>query len=160
MGGDPGGRIGWVVVEADNRNDGIQRLPVSSIEGQGPGQGDGFPRVRSKTIPGLENLVVVRIRTVPPEDDSDPVGRSEGRCVRDVDIESRGEGVEAGNRLHRDYDILGEVDVPELRVARPQRMRWVKRKAIKPSEAEVGNNPASRSAQLRVLERVGSKEAG
>ena len=65
-----------------------------------------------------------------------------------------------GREETRDYDILGEVDVPELRVARPQRMRWVKRKAIKPSEAEVGNNPASRSAQLRVLERVGSKEAG
>ena len=58
----------------------------------------------------------------------------------------------------RDYDVPGEVDVPELRVARPQRMRWVQRKAIKPDAVEVANNPASRSAQLRVLERVGMEE--
>ena len=58
----------------------------------------------------------------------------------------------------RDYDVPGEVDVPDLRVARPQRMRWVQRKAIKPDAVEVANNPASRSAQLRVLERVGMEE--
>ena len=65
-----------------------------------------------------------------------------------------------GREETRDYDIQGEVDVPELRIARPQRMRWVQRKAIKPSASEVEKNPASRSAQLRVLERVGTKEAG
>ena len=58
----------------------------------------------------------------------------------------------------RNYDVAGEVDVPELRVARPQRMRWVQRKAIKPEAVEVAQNPASRSAQLRVLERVGMGE--
>ena len=58
----------------------------------------------------------------------------------------------------RDYDVPGEVDVPDLRVARPRRMRWVQRKAIKPDAVEVANNPASRSAQLRVLERVGMEE--
>lgn len=57
----------------------------------------------------------------------------------------------------RDYDVPGETDVPEQRIPRAQRMRWVQRKAIKATEAEVENNPASRSAQLRVLERVGQE---
>ena len=64
-----------------------------------------------------------------------------------------------GREETRDYDVPGEVDVPELRVGRPQRMRWVQRKAIKPEAVEVAQNPASRSAQLRVLEREG-KEIG
>ena len=63
-----------------------------------------------------------------------------------------------GREETRDYDVPGEVDVPELRVGRPQRMRWVQRKAIKPEAVEVAQNPASRSAQLRVLERVGMEE--
>ena len=63
-----------------------------------------------------------------------------------------------GREETRDYDVQGEVDVPDLRVARPKRMRWVQRKAIKPEVVEVAQNPASRSAQLRVLERVGKEE--
>ena len=83
----------FVVVEADNRNDGIQRLPVSSIEGQGPGQGDGLPRVRSKTVPSPKNLVVVGVGTVPPENDAQPVGCRVGRGGRDVDVQTHAEGI-------------------------------------------------------------------
>jgi 16S rRNA (cytosine1402-N4)-methyltransferase len=58
-----------------------------------------------------------------------------------------------GNERARDYTFDGEVDVPELR--RPQRpeLRWVSRKAIRPGAAELAENPRSRSAQLRVLEK-------
>jgi 16S rRNA C1402 N4-methylase RsmH len=34
-------------------------------------------------------------------------------------------------------------------------LKWVQRKAIQPSEVEVAANPRSRSAQLRVMEKVG-----
>lgn len=61
---------------------------------------------------------------------------------------------EFGRRLSRDYDFPGEVDVPELRRPRPARARWVRRQAIKPGDEEVRRNPRSRSAQLRVLEKL------
>lgn len=54
----------------------------------------------------------------------------------------------------RDYDFEGEVDVPEFRRPRVPELRWVQRKAIQPSAAEVRSNPRSRSAQLRVLEKT------
>ncbi len=53
-----------------------------------------------------------------------------------------------------DYTFPGGVDVPELRVPRDPDLKWVNRKAILPSEAEQAENPRSRSAQLRVLEKV------
>ncbi len=56
----------------------------------------------------------------------------------------------------RDYDVPGEEDVPALRVPRPPRMRWVNRKAIRASEHELAANPRARSAQLRVLEKLGA----
>ena len=56
----------------------------------------------------------------------------------------------------RDYDVLGEEDVPALRVDRPPRMRGVNRKAICASEEELEVNPRARSAQLRVLEKLGA----
>ncbi len=59
-----------------------------------------------------------------------------------------------GRERAREYDFPGEVDVPELRVARVPELRWVSRKAICPSELELAENPRSRSAQLRVLERI------
>jgi 16S rRNA (cytosine1402-N4)-methyltransferase len=46
------------------------------------------------------------------------------------------------------------VDVPELRQPRKPEMKWVTRKAIKPDEDELNENPRSRSAQLRVLEKI------
>jgi 16S rRNA (cytosine1402-N4)-methyltransferase len=61
---------------------------------------------------------------------------------------------EFGRRLSRDYEWPGEVDVPELRRPRPPLMRWVWRKALKPGEAELRDNPRSRSAQCRVLEKI------
>ena len=59
-----------------------------------------------------------------------------------------------GRELCRDYDFPGEVDVPELRVARAPKGRWISRKAIMPTEEEQRENPRARSAQLRVLEKL------
>ncbi len=61
---------------------------------------------------------------------------------------------EFGREKTRDYDFSGEVDVPELRTPRAPEMRWVSRKAITPGETELTENPRSRSAQLRVLEKI------
>jgi len=54
----------------------------------------------------------------------------------------------------REYSFPGEVDVPELRKPRKPEIRIVTRKAIKPSAAEIAENPRSRSAQLRVFEKI------
>ena len=59
-----------------------------------------------------------------------------------------------GKERTRDYTFEGEVDVPELRKPRVPEMRWVQRKAIQPNAEEQELNPRSRSAQLRVLERI------
>jgi 16S rRNA (cytosine1402-N4)-methyltransferase len=59
-----------------------------------------------------------------------------------------------GREQTRDYEFDGEVDVPELRRSRMPALRWVSRKAIQPTEAEVAENPRARSAQLRILERL------
>ena len=53
----------------------------------------------------------------------------------------------------RDYTFVGE-DVPELRTACVPEMTLVNRKAIMPGEAELAENPRSRSAQLRVMEKI------
>jgi len=67
----------------------------------------------------------------------------EVRCVK-----------EFGRERTRDYDVRGEVDVPELRVPRAPEMRWIARSGLTPGEAELADNPRSRSAQLRVLEKI------
>jgi 16S rRNA (cytosine1402-N4)-methyltransferase len=54
----------------------------------------------------------------------------------------------------RDYTFTGGVDVPELREPRAPEVKLVTRKAISPGEAELGANPRSRSAQLRVIEKL------
>lgn len=51
----------------------------------------------------------------------------------------------------RDYTFTGGVDVPELREPRAPELVWVVRKALQPGARELGENPRSRSAQLRVL---------
>lgn len=61
---------------------------------------------------------------------------------------------EFGRELTRDYTVAGGVDVPELRQARPPLARWVTRKALKPGPTEQAANPRSRSARLRVLEKL------
>jgi 16S rRNA (cytosine1402-N4)-methyltransferase len=59
-----------------------------------------------------------------------------------------------GRARARDYTFTGGVDVPELREPRAPELAWVTRKAMKPGEGELAENPRSRSAQLRVLEKV------
>jgi 16S rRNA (cytosine1402-N4)-methyltransferase len=59
-----------------------------------------------------------------------------------------------GRERTRDYTFPGKVDVPELRSPRVPELKWISRKAILPGEAELNENPRSRSAQLRVLERI------
>jgi len=52
------------------------------------------------------------------------------------------------------YTCAGEVDVPELRQPRTPEAKWVMRKALTPGAAERAANPRSRSARLRVLEKL------
>jgi 16S rRNA (cytosine1402-N4)-methyltransferase len=59
-----------------------------------------------------------------------------------------------GRARTRDYTFPGGVDVPELRVPRVPELKWVSRKATLPSETELTENPRSRSAQLRVFEKI------
>ena len=61
---------------------------------------------------------------------------------------------EFGRALARDYTFPGAEDIPELRVPRTPEVRIVTRKPIRPGEAEVERNPRSRSAQLRVMEKI------
>jgi len=61
---------------------------------------------------------------------------------------------EFGRERTRDYTFSGEVDVPELRQPRVPELKWVSRKAILPGEVELEENPRSRSAQLRLLEKI------
>jgi 16S rRNA (cytosine1402-N4)-methyltransferase len=61
---------------------------------------------------------------------------------------------EFGRELARDYEFDGPVDVPELRRPRAPELIWAQRKAIKPGAAELAENPRSRSAQLRVMEKI------
>lgn len=61
---------------------------------------------------------------------------------------------EFGRARARDYTFPGGADVPELRVPRTPEVRIITRKAIQPGVAEVEQNPRSRSAQLRVMEKI------
>ena len=62
-----------------------------------------------------------------------------------------------GRARARDYTFAGGMDIPELREPCVPELKWVQRKAIKPSEAEMAANPRSRSAQLRVMEKMGNR---
>jgi 16S rRNA (cytosine1402-N4)-methyltransferase len=54
----------------------------------------------------------------------------------------------------RAYTYEGEVDLPELRQPRAPEWKRVTRKAILPRTEETEANPRSRSAQLRVIEKL------
>ncbi len=58
-----------------------------------------------------------------------------------------------GRTRARDYTFSG-TDVPELRAPCAPELRMVNRKALQPGAAELRDNPRSRSAQLRVMEKV------
>ena len=58
-----------------------------------------------------------------------------------------------GRARARDYTFVGE-DVPELRTPCVPELKLVSRKAIQPGAAELAENPRSRSAQLRVMEKI------
>ena len=58
-----------------------------------------------------------------------------------------------GRERARDYTFDGE-DVPELRKPCVPQIKLISRKAIMPGEAELTENPRSRSAQLRVMEKI------
>jgi 16S rRNA (cytosine1402-N4)-methyltransferase len=59
-----------------------------------------------------------------------------------------------GRARSRDYTFMGGVDVPALREPRAPELKLVTRKALKPGGAELAENPRSRSAQLRVFEKL------
>jgi 16S rRNA (cytosine1402-N4)-methyltransferase len=59
-----------------------------------------------------------------------------------------------GRERARDYTFTGTVDVPELRRPRVPELKLVARKPVKPGAAELADNPRSRSAQLRVMEKA------
>jgi len=59
-----------------------------------------------------------------------------------------------GRDRARDYVPQGEVDVPELRQPKAPELRIVTRRAVVPGPEELGANPRSRSAQLRVFEKI------
>ena len=61
---------------------------------------------------------------------------------------------EFGRERTRDYTFNGPVDVPELRRPVAPELKWVSRKAVMPGETELRENPRSRSAQLRILEKI------
>jgi 16S rRNA (cytosine1402-N4)-methyltransferase len=60
-----------------------------------------------------------------------------------------------GRARARDYTFTGGMDVPELRKPRAPELKWLQRKALRPDTAEVAANPRSRSAQMRVMEKLG-----
>jgi len=59
-----------------------------------------------------------------------------------------------GREHARDYTVSGTVDVPELRRPRKPELKLVNRKATVPTAGEISENPRSRSAQLRVMEKI------
>lgn len=59
-----------------------------------------------------------------------------------------------GQKQSCGYAVLGEADVPELRRPVCPTLRWVQRKPQVPTADEIEANPRSRSARLRVLEKL------
>jgi 16S rRNA (cytosine1402-N4)-methyltransferase len=62
-----------------------------------------------------------------------------------------------GRTRARDYTFPGSIDIPELRQPCAPELKWIERKALRAGEAEVTANPRSRSAQMRVMEKLGAE---
>jgi len=60
----------------------------------------------------------------------------------------------------RDYEVPGDVDVPELRRPKVPVLKQVTRKPIEPGAKELETNPRSRSARLRVMEKLECQGTG
>jgi len=59
-----------------------------------------------------------------------------------------------GRLRARDYEVEGDVDVPELRKPKRPELKLVTRKPVEPGQDELEVNPRSRSARLRVMEKL------
>jgi 16S rRNA (cytosine1402-N4)-methyltransferase len=59
-----------------------------------------------------------------------------------------------GRSLALDYWVDGDADIPEFRRPKQAELKWVERKAVQPTRAEILRNSRSRSAQLRVMEKL------
>jgi len=53
-----------------------------------------------------------------------------------------------------DYEVVGEVDLPDFRRPRPPEGLCMNRKPTEPSEEELDANPRARSAKLRIIEKL------
>lgn len=67
---------------------------------------------------------------------------------------------EFGRALERDYRPGDPQDSPELRQPKAREAHWVWRKPLSPTEEEIRANPRSRSAKLRVLEKLAEPHPG
>jgi 16S rRNA (cytosine1402-N4)-methyltransferase len=54
----------------------------------------------------------------------------------------------------RDYDFPGSEDIPELRQPKVPVLKRITRKPLFPGDKEIEDNPRSRSAQLRIFEKI------
>jgi 16S rRNA (cytosine1402-N4)-methyltransferase len=59
-----------------------------------------------------------------------------------------------GRALERDYLVEGEVDLPEFRQPKTVEARVITRKPVTAAPDELQSNPRSRSAKLRVIEKL------
>ncbi len=59
-----------------------------------------------------------------------------------------------GWQLAADYEVRGDLDVPEFRRPKRAELKWVERRTVRPQRDEVLRNPRSRSARLRVMEKL------
>jgi len=59
-----------------------------------------------------------------------------------------------GRIKSRDYEVIGEVDLPDFRKFRNPELKIISKKPICPSENEVRKNPRARSAKLRIFEKI------